>query len=61
MELPLPDHPIHFTMQAFKQLTFRQTAPVKLNPVTSYFDAAECNYCESFDGAGFSMTATATK
>ncbi|MBK8417204.1 MAG: hypothetical protein IPL22_23410 [Bacteroidetes bacterium] len=45
-------------MQAFQTIDLPANGTVKLNPVTSYFDAVACNYCESFDGAGFSMTAT---
>jgi hypothetical protein len=32
---------------------------VVINPSTEYFNLAECTYCESFEGAGFSLTPTA--
>ncbi len=51
--------PYPFYNASIQTIDLPANGTVKLNPVTSYFDAAECNYCESFDGAGFSMTATA--
>jgi hypothetical protein len=31
---------------------------ISISPVTSYFPSVECKYCESFEGAGFSLSAT---
>lgn len=31
---------------------------ISISPVTSYFQSVECEYCESFEGAGFSLSAT---
>jgi len=32
---------------------------VTIDPSTEYFDLAECTYCESFEGSGFSLSPTA--
>ena len=31
---------------------------VKIEPVISYFDSVKCNFCEDFEGIGFSLTST---
>ena len=35
-----------------------ENGTLSINPTTQYFDAAQCAYCESFDGSGFSLAPT---
>ncbi|MBK7969753.1 MAG: hypothetical protein IPK08_12855 [Bacteroidetes bacterium] len=51
--------PYPFYNASISTIDLPANGTVKISPVTSYLDATECKYCESFEGAGFSMTATA--
>lgn len=35
-----------------------ENGTLTINPNTQYFDAAQCAFCESFDGSGFSLAPT---
>jgi hypothetical protein len=38
--------------------TVVENGTLSFTPTASYFDSVKCSFCESFDGSGFSMTAT---
>jgi hypothetical protein len=52
--------PYPFYRGHFEDVNLAANGELKMNPVTSYFDSVKCNYCEDFEGVGFSLTATTT-
>lgn len=52
--------PYPFYKASEHTLNIPASGTVTINPATEYFDLAECSYCESFEGAGFSLSPTST-
>lgn len=50
--------PYPFYKGSFHNVDLPANGTIKLNPVTSYYDAVKCAYCESFEGSGFSLAKT---
>jgi hypothetical protein len=50
--------PYPFYQGSSHDLDLPENGTVQINPVTNYFSQAECAYCESFEGTGFSLTPT---
>jgi hypothetical protein len=51
--------PYPFYKGSFHDVNLSENGTVKITPVTSYYENAKCNYCESFEGSGFSLAKTA--
>lgn len=51
--------PYPFYKGSNHSITIPANGSTEITPATQYFDLAECTYCESFEGAGFSLSPTA--
>lgn len=50
--------PYPFYKGSNHSLNIPANGTAEINPATQYFDLAGCTYCESFEGAGFSLSPT---